>query len=171
MRSSCTPAAGISGAALSTSTSDSLLCRRHLLTPGSVRALALHPALPLLASVGLDRHLRLHSTTSRACLAKLYLKTQLSDVAFCPTDASMLPPPPRAEAAEEAAEGEERRRRKKDKKRRGGGDVAAAAGEEEGAAAVDEEQQQRRQRRHGSSGGSGGGGKKKHKKSRRQGAD
>eukprot|EP00887_Chlorella_sp_A99_P000645 scaffold5.g645.t1 len=74
---------------------------------GSVRALALHPAAPLLASVGLDRHLRLHSTATRALCAKAYLKTQLSSAAFCPTDASMLPPPPAAGKQWRRGDGEE----------------------------------------------------------------
>ena len=45
---------------------------------GSVRALALHPGRPILASVGLDRFLRLHDTSTRALLAKVYLKQQLT---------------------------------------------------------------------------------------------
>ncbi len=42
---------------------------------GGVRALAVHPTLPVLASVGLDRYLRLHDTESRHMLAKVYCKT------------------------------------------------------------------------------------------------
>lgn len=45
---------------------------------GSVRDLQLHPQLPFLASVGLDRTLRVHSTASRQLVAKCYLKTQLT---------------------------------------------------------------------------------------------
>lgn len=45
---------------------------------GCVRALALHPDLPLLASVGLDRFLRVHNTATRKLLAKVYLKQQLT---------------------------------------------------------------------------------------------
>jgi hypothetical protein len=37
--------------------------------------LAVHPSEPVLASVGLDRFLRLHSTHSRQLLAKVYCKT------------------------------------------------------------------------------------------------
>jgi len=52
---------------------------------GSVRALAAHPAHPtLLASAGLDRFVRVHDTVSRRCLAKVYLKQQLTSVAFVP---------------------------------------------------------------------------------------
>lgn len=46
--------------------------------PGSVRALAVHPGRPVLASLGLDRFLRLHDTRSRQPLGKVYLKSQLS---------------------------------------------------------------------------------------------
>jgi ribosome biogenesis protein NSA1 len=52
---------------------------------GSVRALALHPGPePILASVGLDRFLRLHSTASRKQLAAVYLKQKLTGLAWCP---------------------------------------------------------------------------------------
>ena len=44
-------------------------CHRH-----QIRALALHPSEPLIASVSLDRHLRVHHSTKRSSLAKLYLK-------------------------------------------------------------------------------------------------
>ena len=74
---------------------------------GSVRDLALYPTPPInkkkssgndtstkslyIASVGLDRFLRVHSTTSRVSLGKEYLKTQLTAVGWCPTDVSMIP--------------------------------------------------------------------------------
>lgn len=45
---------------------------------GSIRALALQPHGQLLASVGLDRYLRLHSTESRKTVSKVYLKQQLT---------------------------------------------------------------------------------------------
>ena len=64
---------------------------------GSVRALDLHPTEPLLASVGLDRHLRLHNTATRKQVASVYLKQHLMGVAFCPT------PAPQKEAKEGAA--------------------------------------------------------------------
>ena len=60
----------------------------------SVRALALHANEPVLASVGLDRFLRLHSTASRKQLAAVYLKQKLTGVSFCA--------PPAEPAAEEA---------------------------------------------------------------------
>ena len=62
---------------------------------GSVRALALHPgAEPVLASVGLDRFLRLHSMATRKQLAAVYLKQKLTGVAWCP---------PLEDAAQQAA--------------------------------------------------------------------
>lgn len=45
---------------------------------GSIRALALQPDDQLLASVGLDRYLRLHSTQTRKTVTKVYLKQQLT---------------------------------------------------------------------------------------------
>lgn len=68
---------------------------------GAIKALALQPVpprgsatqagssssgsgAPLLAAVGLDRWLRLYSTASRKQQVKVYLKQQLSGVAFCP---------------------------------------------------------------------------------------
>lgn len=51
---------------------------------GSVRSLAVHPDLPLVAAVGLDRHLRLFDTASRQQLCKTYMKQQLTAVAFAP---------------------------------------------------------------------------------------
>lgn len=115
---------------------------------GSVRELAAHPELPVLASVGLDRYLRLHDRHTRQLLAKVYLKTLPTGVAFCPTDASMLPPPAEPAAATQGS-GKERRRRR-------GEAAAAAAGSEDdaGEGQVDseddegsEEEQGPRQRR------------------------
>lgn len=70
---------------------------------GSVRALALHPSEPVLASVGLDRFLRVHSTASRKQLAAVYLKQHLTGVAFCRAPDLA---PPEAPAQEEGAAGE-----------------------------------------------------------------
>ena len=89
---------------------------------GSIRALALHPrssprtassasasssndGAPLIASVGLDRFLRVHSTSAgQAALSKVYLKQQLTGVAW------LRPPVAEKEAAagKEEDEGEER---------------------------------------------------------------
>ena len=49
---------------------------------GAVKALAMHPSLPLLASVRLDRFLRVHNVGTRAVLSKLYLKQQLTAVTW-----------------------------------------------------------------------------------------
>ncbi len=49
---------------------------------GAVKSLALHPELPIIASVGLDRFLRIHSVDSKALLCKLYLKQHLTAVAW-----------------------------------------------------------------------------------------
>jgi ribosome biogenesis protein NSA1 len=52
---------------------------------GSVRTLALYPGPePWLASVGLDRFLRIHDTTTRAAKARVYLKQQLTSVVWVP---------------------------------------------------------------------------------------
>ena len=54
---------------------------------GSIRDLALTTvdSKGVLASVGLDRYLRLHSTSTRHLLGKVYLKSQLHGVEFLPT--------------------------------------------------------------------------------------
>lgn len=49
---------------------------------GAVKSLALHPELPIIASVGLDRFFRVHNVDSKALLCKLYLKQQLTAVAW-----------------------------------------------------------------------------------------
>lgn len=49
---------------------------------GAVKGLALHPELPIIASVGLDRFLRVHDVDSKALLCKLYLKQHLTAVAW-----------------------------------------------------------------------------------------
>jgi ribosome biogenesis protein NSA1 len=64
---------------------------------GSVRQLRLHPTEPLLASVGLDRFLRVHSTETRQLLAKVHLKQQLTGVCWLPVESAE-----RQEAALEA---------------------------------------------------------------------
>ncbi|KAL4424916.1 hypothetical protein ABPG77_009645 [Micractinium sp. CCAP 211/92] len=96
---------------------------------GSARGLAVHPELPVLASAGLDRYLRLHDRHTRQLLAKVYLKTLPTAVAFCPTDASMLPPPAKA-AATEKRRGKERRRRRSEA-------AAADSGDKEGSEQAD----------------------------------
>lgn len=51
---------------------------------GAVKSLAIHPELPIIASVGLDRFFRVHNVDSKALLCKLYLKQQLTAVAWSP---------------------------------------------------------------------------------------
>lgn len=88
---------------------------------GSVRALAMHPTGRALASGGLDRFLRVHAPSSRGAMGKVYLKTQLTAVAWCPADAGMAPP-----AA--AGEGDEREEQRRPQKREGAEEEPAAAG-------------------------------------------
>lgn len=47
---------------------------------GSVRGLQCHPSLPLVASCGLDRFLRVHSLEDRSLQHKVYLKSRLNCV-------------------------------------------------------------------------------------------
>ncbi|GAB4816703.1 hypothetical protein N2152v2_003749 [Parachlorella kessleri] len=90
---------------------------------GSLRALAVHPQRPILASVGLDRFLRLHDTRTRQPLAKVYLKQQLTGVQFCPVTPEMLPQQQAGQHAEQQQDGdaEDRKARKKEKRRKEGG--------------------------------------------------
>ncbi|XP_078063081.1 WD repeat-containing protein 74 isoform X2 [Mustelus asterias] len=49
---------------------------------GSIRGLHCHPTLPLVASCGLDRFLRIHNTESKVLQHKVYLKSRLNCVLF-----------------------------------------------------------------------------------------
>ncbi|KAN0038197.1 hypothetical protein ACTA71_000369 [Dictyostelium dimigraforme] len=49
---------------------------------GSVKDIAIHPTLPLLATVGLDRFLRVYNLDNRKMLHKIFLKQRLSTVLF-----------------------------------------------------------------------------------------
>lgn len=116
---------------------------------GSARALACHPTAPVLACVGLDRYLRLHSTETRKQLAKVYLKTLPTGVAFCPTDASMLPPLKEEESKGKKGKGKEKRRRQKEAASGSDGEgsdfeVAAADSGPESEQEDDRKQKQRR---------------------------
>lgn len=62
---------------------------------GSLRALAMHPELPLLAAGGLDRHALLFHVHTHKLLGKAYLKQQLTGLAWAPV--------PVPDAAAEAA--------------------------------------------------------------------
>lgn len=68
---------------------------------GAVKAMAMHPSLPLVVATGLDRHMRVYSTTNRSLLAAVYVKQACTGVAFCPHGGGdggwasrALPPPP-----------------------------------------------------------------------------
>ncbi|EFJ49223.1 hypothetical protein VOLCADRAFT_104439 [Volvox carteri f. nagariensis] len=83
---------------------------------GAIRSLSLHPTQPLIASVSLDRHLRVHSTTNRQLLTKVYLKQvgwfgglscggeALTGVAWLPT--APKPPSSSARGADDGQEEE-----------------------------------------------------------------
>lgn len=72
---------------------------------GSVRSLALYPGLePLVASVGLDRFLRIHDCSTRTGRARVYLKQQLTSVAWLPTV-----PPQQQQPVQAVDEGTEER--------------------------------------------------------------
>ncbi|CAL8468436.1 g7976 [Coccomyxa elongata] len=79
---------------------------------GSVRCLALHPTEPLLASVGLDRFLRVHSTVNRKQLCAVYLKQKLNGVTFCPALSQHEAAPEPEDKVPEAAD------RRKDKRKK-----------------------------------------------------
>lgn len=86
---------------------------------GSVRALALHLELPLIASAGLDRYLRLHNTSTRKQVAALYLKQHLTGVTFCPAKPiaqSKGKDEAATEMAEEGKQAKVHKKRRKSKK-------------------------------------------------------
>lgn len=49
---------------------------------GSIRQIETHPSLPMIASVSLDRHLRVHDVESRKVLKEVYLTQKLTDCLF-----------------------------------------------------------------------------------------
>ncbi|KAM9456077.1 WD repeat-containing protein 74 isoform 2-T2 [Clarias gariepinus] len=53
---------------------------------GSVRGLQCHPSLPLVASCGLDRFLRIHNLNDRTLMHKVYLKSRLNCVLLSSRD-------------------------------------------------------------------------------------
>ncbi|KAK3522078.1 hypothetical protein QTP70_024344, partial [Hemibagrus guttatus] len=55
-------------------------------TAGSVRGLQCHPSLPLVASCGLDRFLRIHNLQDRRLIHKVYLKSRLNCVLLSSRD-------------------------------------------------------------------------------------
>ncbi|GLI64763.1 hypothetical protein VaNZ11_008164, partial [Volvox africanus] len=94
---------------------------------GSIRSLSLHPYQPLIASVSLDRHLRVHLTTNRQLLTKVYLKQALTGVAWLPT-----PGKTNAAGGEEEIDEDEDGGRKADDSANGGVEAENGEGEEAG---------------------------------------
>uniref|UniRef100_A0A8C6SGF9 WD repeat domain 74 n=1 Tax=Neogobius melanostomus TaxID=47308 RepID=A0A8C6SGF9_9GOBI len=68
---------------------------------GSVRALQCHPSLPLIASCGLDRFLRIHSLQDRKLQHKVYLKSRLNCLLFSSSDPNTEAPPLKVKEEEE----------------------------------------------------------------------
>jgi ribosome biogenesis protein NSA1 len=93
---------------------------------GSVRSLQLHPTEPLIASVGLDRFLRVHCTETRKLLSKVHLKQQLTGLCWLPLKSV------------EQQEGELRRQQQEQQQQQGvnTGDAAAAGQGRAGEAGV-----------------------------------
>ncbi|XP_048854051.1 WD repeat-containing protein 74 [Brienomyrus brachyistius] len=73
---------------------------------GGVRELQCHPSLPLVASCGLDRFLRIHSLDDRSLQHKVYLKSRLNCVLLSSRDLEACPEAVTAEAEVAAAEEE-----------------------------------------------------------------
>jgi hypothetical protein len=102
---------------------------------GSVRALSLHPGgEPLIASAGLDRFVRIHSTSTRANLGRAYTKQQLTAVAWVPALASAVVPA-HAEAGS-AADSVGRATQGKHQRRQQQHPSDIGSGEDEGAGAA-----------------------------------
>ena len=55
---------------------------------GSVREVQVHPTLPMVASVGLDRHLRIHDIDTRKLLKEVYLTQKLTGCLFSAVEPS-----------------------------------------------------------------------------------
>ncbi|GBF99536.1 hypothetical protein Rsub_12342 [Raphidocelis subcapitata] len=119
---------------------------------GSVRALALHPGgQPLIASAGLDRFVRVHSTDSRANLGRAYVKQQLTAVAWLPPLA-VAPGAAAAAAADTKGAAREGLQRS-----RGGRTPSQPVGDDSDAAASDGSSSDEGGKRGGSRKGGGGG--------------
>ncbi|XP_023650867.2 WD repeat-containing protein 74 [Paramormyrops kingsleyae] len=73
---------------------------------GGVRELQCHPSLPLVASCGLDRFLRIHSLDDHSLQHKVYLKSRLNCVLLSSKDLEACPEaaPAEQEVAEEEGE-------------------------------------------------------------------
>jgi WD40 repeat protein len=97
---------------------------------GSTRSVSVHNSLPMVASVGLDRHLRVHDLTTRHLLKAVYLKQKLNCCLFSSVE------PARGKARSDVADKDVAydRRGNAIRARRG-----VAADPEDGAAAAEEE--------------------------------
>uniref|UniRef100_A0AAY4CLC7 WD repeat-containing protein 74 n=1 Tax=Denticeps clupeoides TaxID=299321 RepID=A0AAY4CLC7_9TELE len=74
---------------------------------GGVRGLQCHPTLPLVASCGLDRFLRVHSLEDRSLLHKVYLKSRLNCVLLSSRNLELSGADLSGEVEEVKQEGEE----------------------------------------------------------------
>ncbi|GFR10405.1 WD repeat-containing protein 74 [Trichonephila clavata] len=70
---------------------------------GSIRSIHCHPTLPLVASCGLDRFLRIHDLNLHRLLKKIYLKTRLNCLLY-QTDSSYPNKPPKPPAIKNVKE-------------------------------------------------------------------
>eukprot|EP00899_Mesostigma_viride_P028022 jgi/Mesvir1/8404/Mv12645-RA.1 len=86
---------------------------------GAIRSISLHPTEPLVASVGLDRFLRVHDLRSRHLVSKVFLKQPLLVVEFDGDEARLPVPPPPAGAPQVAA-GKDSKKRKAEAAAKGG---------------------------------------------------
>ncbi|KAK7881950.1 hypothetical protein WMY93_028124 [Mugilogobius chulae] len=74
---------------------------------GSIRALQCHQSLPLVASCGLDRFLRIHSLSDRKLQHKVYLKSRLNCLLFSSSDPNAEAKPLKVKEEEEEREEED----------------------------------------------------------------
>eukprot|EP00798_Chlamydomonas_sp_ICE-L_P015724 gene15724-21844_t len=112
---------------------------------GSVRMLSLHPGeSSLMVSAGLDRHVRVHDTSTRRGLCRVYMKQQLCSVAFLPVCTPVVESVAVVQEEEQADMG----KRKRSKKSSESGVVEEEAGEvEEGAAPVVQELKKKKKKK------------------------
>ncbi|XP_072318087.1 WD repeat-containing protein 74-like [Eucyclogobius newberryi] len=83
-----------------------LVCGALKGATGSVRALQCHQSLPLVASCGLDRFLRIHSLRDRKLQHKVYLKSRLNCLLFSSRDPNADAQPVKVKEEEDEEEDE-----------------------------------------------------------------
>ena len=93
---------------------------------GAVRCITRDPELPLVASVGLDRWLRVYEEESRESKCRLYLKQQLTSARFAPVTPDDL-----AAAAKEEAEAKKKAQKQKKSRRHESDDDSEEEDDEE----------------------------------------